>query len=51
MAKTGSTVASSLKFGGRKNAATPRRRSVHDTNTKHMAAATWMPRHLRRKSS
>lgn len=49
MAKTGSSVASALKFGGRKGAATPKRNSISDTNTRHMVMATWTPRHLRGK--
>lgn len=49
MAKTGSGGSSALKFGGRKGAATPRRGSIADTNTKLMAASTWTPRHMRSK--
>lgn len=48
MAKTGSGSGNkALMFGGRKGAATPRKRSVADTNTKCMSRATWQPRHLR----
>ena len=50
MAKTGSAAPTNkaIMFGGRKGAATPRKRSVADTNTKQMTAGTWTPRHLRR---
>lgn len=51
MAKTGrAPVGKALMFGGRKGAATPRKRSVADTNTKQMVMGTWTPRHLRRKT-
>lgn len=47
--KSGSSTSGKPQmFGGRKGAATPKRGSVADTNTKQMAAATWTPRHLRR---